>query len=191
MRAWQLLCVLALMAPGASWSAEGDLPYRTAGFYVGLGGGYGDMELKQAPIDISGGDFGYKIFAGYRFPRAFLPWGINAALEVAWVDLGEVTQAEPDTELALTLDGFTGYVVGYVPITRRFEFVGKAGIIGWDGELAANGTTQDKDDGADLALGIGIGYLTGGPLGFQAELEGYDVLDGALLATVSMTYQFK
>ncbi|MGI9343365.1 MAG: outer membrane beta-barrel protein [Gammaproteobacteria bacterium] len=191
MKTWRLVCLMAVLAPGVAWAAEGDLPYRTSGFYLGLGAGYSDLELKAQPVNVSGGDFGYKAFAGYRFPRAFLPWGINIALEAAWADLGEVTDDAPGARLALAVDGFVGSIVGYVPITHRFELFGKAGAYVWDAELAANGVTQDKDDGTDLALGVGIGYHTGGGLGFQAELEGYDLLDGALLASVSVTYQFK
>ncbi len=61
----------------------------------------------------------------------------------------------------------------------------------WDAEFAADGATQDKKDGTDLALGIGFAYQTGGQLALQLELQGYDVLDGALLATGSLIYQFK
>lgn len=191
MKTWRLLCMLAMLGPGAGWAAEGDLPYRTSGLYLGLGAGYSDLELKAPPVNVSGGDFGYKIFAGYRFPQAFLPWGINVALEAAWVDLGEATEDVPGARLSLALDGFTGYAVGYFPITRRIEFFGKAGVSAWSAEFGVDGATQDKKDATDLALGLGFAIQTGGQLGFQIELEGYDALDGALLASVSVAYQFK
>lgn len=191
MKAWRLLCTLALLAPPGVWAAEGDLPYRTSGWYLGAGAGYSDLELKAPPVSVSGGDFAYRIFTGYRFPQAFLPLGLNLALEAAWADLGEASEDAPGSKLALAIDGFEGYVVGYFPLTRRIEFFGKAGAYLWDAEFAANGATQDKKDGTDLALGIGFAYQTGGQLGLQLELQGYDVLDGALLATASLTYQFK
>jgi len=190
MKALTLLAAATLLSAPA-WAAEGDLPYRSPGFYFGAGAGYSDMELKNDPVNVSGGDFGYKLFGGYRFPRAFLPLGINLAVEAAWLDLGEVTADLSGTELALAVDGFEAYVVGFVPLTRRIELFGKAGVLAWDAELAADGVTEAQDDGTDLALAIGFALQTGGPLGAQIELESYDLLDGALLATASITYQFK
>jgi len=190
MKTLTVLVAGALLSAPA-WAAEGDLPYRTPGPYLGVGAGYSDLELKNDPINVSGGDFGYKLFGGYRFPRAFLPWGINVGLEAAWVDLGEVTDGVPGTSLALAVDGFNGYFVGFFPLTRRIELIGKLGVYAWDAELNANGVTEAKNDGTDLAWGVGFAIQTGGQLGAQIELEGYDVLDGALLATASITYQFK
>lgn len=191
MRSWRLLCALAVLAPARIWAAEGDLPYRTSGWYLGAGAGYSDLELEAPPVRVSGGDFAYRIFTGYRFPRGFLPFGLNLALEAAWADLGEATEDVPGSSLALSIDGLEGYLVGYFPMTRRIEFFGKAGVYVWDADFSADGLTQDKKDGTDLALGIGFAIQTGGQLGMQFELQGYDALDGALLAAASLTYQFK
>ena len=191
MRALTVACAALLLVPTLTWAAEGDLPLRTSGFYLGLGAGYSSIELKNDPVNVSGGDFGYKAFGGYRFPRAFLPWGINVGLEAAWVNLGEATENVQGAELALAVDGFAGYFVGFIPITRHFELVGKAGVYAWDGDLALGGSTQEKDSGTDFALSIGLAYQGGGQLGFLLEVEGYDMVDGALLASASVTYQFK
>lgn len=191
MKAWLRACaVLAFLAPQA-WAAEGDLPYRTSGLYLGVGAGYSQLELDQPPLEVSGGDFGYKLLAGYRLPRGFLPWGINVGLEAAWMDLGEITEDLPAGRLALESSGVTGYLVGFIPITRRIELLGKVGAYVWDAELSADGVTRDKSDGTDLAFGIGFGFNTGGQLGAQIEVESFDMLDGGLLASASITYQFK
>lgn len=186
-----LLLTILFLYSITAWTAEGDLPYRTSGIYLGLGAGYSNQELEHDPVNVSGGDFGYKVFGGYRFPRAFLPWGINLGLEAAWSDLGEVTEDVPGAKLALAIDGFEGYLVGFLPLTRRVELLAKAGAVVWDADLASDGVTQAQNDGTDLALGIGFALQTGGKLGAQVELEHYGLLDGALLATVSVTYQFK
>jgi hypothetical protein len=191
MKTPQLLGVLALTIPALASAAEGDLPRRTSGWYFGAGGGYSTLELQQEPLNISGGDFSYKFLGGYRFPRAFLPWGINIGFEAAWVDLGEVDEDAPGANLSLAVDGFEGYLVGWFPMSRSFELFGKAGVYAWDAQFAVNGTVEDKNDGTDIALAVGVAYQTGGQLGFQLELEGYDLFERALMATASVLYQFK
>jgi hypothetical protein len=184
-----LLMALLLSAPARA--AEGDLPHRTPGFYVGAGIGYSDLELDNGPIQVSGGDFAYRLSAGYRFPAAFLPWGINVAAEAAWVDLGEVDDNALGSRLGLAVDGFDGAIVAYVPLKRRVEAFGRLGMMLWDAEFTADGAQRDRDDGTDLAWGVGVALQTGGQLAAQLEVQGYDVLDGALLGTVTVIYQFK
>ena len=95
------------------------------------------------------------------------------------------------SKLALKTQGVEGYFVGMIPLTRKFELVGKAGAIYWDAELEVDGVRQDDADGTDLALAIGIAYHTGDQVAAQFEIESFDLLDGAYLASVSVTYQFK
>lgn len=178
-----------LSAPG--WAAEGDLPYRTSGLYLGIGVGYSDLEFDNPPLGVSGGDFAYKILGGYRFTPGFLPWGMTVALEAAWLDLGEATDDLPGAEFGLSLDGLEGNLVAYLPLTRNIDLFGKAGVMRWDAELSVNGATVDDNDGTDLTGGIGLALQTGGAFGAQLEIQGYDMLDGAMLGSLSFTYQFK
>jgi len=186
-----LATVLLMTAPIVAIAAEGDLPHRTSGFYVGGALGYSTQEVNRDPIDVSGGAFAWKALGGYRFPQGFLPWGIHVGLEAAWVNLGEVEESSLGSELAINTRGIEGYFVGMIPLTRKFELIGKVGAISWDAELEVDGTKQDDTDGTDLALGIGLAYHTGDQVAAQFEIESFDLLDGAYLASVSLLYQFK
>ena len=186
-----LAAFMLLSAPLMAIAAEGDLPYRTSGFYVGGSLGYSNQELNQDPIELSGGTFSWKALGGYRFPQGFLPWGIHVGLEAAWVSLGEIDENRLGSKLTLKTQGVEGYFVGMIPLTRKFELVGKAGAISWDADLEVDGVRQDDADGTDLALAIGIAYHTGDQVAAQFEIESFDLLDGAYLASVSVTYQFK
>jgi len=186
------LAVLLLLTPPISAiAAEGDLPYRTSGFYIGGSLGYSNQELNQAPVDVSGGAFGWKALGGYRFPQGFLPWGIHVGLEAAWVSLGEAEETKLGSKLTLDTRGIEGYFVGMIPLTSKLELVGKAGAIAWDTDLKADNVKQDSADGTDLALSIGLAYHTGDQVAAQFDIESFDLLDGAYMASVSVTYQFK
>ena len=180
-----------VLLPICLHAAEGDLPYRTSGFYLGGSLGYSNQELKQDPVNLSGGAMGWKALGGYRFPQAFLPWGVHVGLEAAWVSLGEAEETVLGSKLTLKTRGIEGYFVGMIPLTRRLELVGKAGAISWDADLEADGVKQDSADGTDLALSIGLAYHTGDQLAAQFDIESFDLLDGAYMASLSLLYQFK
>lgn len=177
--------------PLVTWSAPGDLPKRTSGWYLGAGAGYGQTDVDVGVANVSASDFAYKIFAGYRLPQIWLPWDISIGLDAAYVDLGEGNDGQLGGQFGLELDGWDVSAVGFLPITSRFDVFGKLGIYVWDATLTANNTLLDEDSGSDVSYGIGLAYQTGGQWAAQVELEGYEVLDGALTGSVSVTYQFK
>lgn len=192
MNGLRVVTAVAACLPLVAWSAQGDLPARTSGVYLGVGAGYSQVDLETSVTDIGGNDFAYKVFAGYRFPQVWLPWDISVAIDAAYVDLGEATDDQLGAQFGLELDGFDVSAVGILPVTRYLDVFGKLGVYVWDATLTVDGaTTLDEDSGSDLAYGIGLAYQTGGQWGVQAEIEGYDVLDGALSGSVSFTYQFK
>jgi len=180
-----------ILIPCALWAAQGDLPLRTSGFYAGIGGGYSQADLKHGSVEVSGGDVSYKVLAGYRFPKAFLPFDMSAAIEGAYVDLGESDDQSLGSELDLAIKGFDLYAVGFLPIARRWDLFGKAGVYFWDAEFSVDGALQDDDTGTDLAFALGLSYQTDGGFGAQVEIEAFDMLDGVWAAFVSATYQFK
>jgi hypothetical protein len=186
-----LVASVAACLPLVAWSAQGDLPLRSSGWYVGAGAGYAQADLKTDITDIGGNDVAWKLFGGYRLPQVWLPWNVSAAFDAAIVNLGEVTDNQLGAEFALEIDGIDLSVTGYLPITRRLDLFGKLGMYLWDAELSTGGVTLDEDDGSDLSYGLGLAYQTGGQWGAQLEIEGYDTLDGAVMGSLSVTYQFK
>lgn len=186
-----LFLILSLLPFGA-WAEQGDLPLRTSGFYAGAGIGYNQVDLKTEQLKLSGSDLSYTLFAGYQFPKySFMPFGTFFALEGGYLDLGTVDDQALGANFKLDIHGFDLYAVGYLPITRRFDFFGKAGVFLWDAKLKADGVTVDDDNGTDLALGIGFEYRTGKAYSARLTLESLDILDGAWVATLGGAYQFK
>ncbi|MDH3375166.1 MAG: porin family protein, partial [Gammaproteobacteria bacterium] len=84
---------------------------------------------------------------------------------------------------------FEVYATGILPLSERWEIFGKVGALSWDGELTVDGVRSSTDD-TDLALGIGISWRTDSALAARAEVEGFDLLDGVWLWSVSAIYHF-
>jgi len=171
---------------------QGDVPLRTSGFYVGGGIGYNQVDLKTEQLKLSGSDLSYTFFAGYQFPKyAFMPFDTFFALEGGYLDLGKVDDQALGANFELDIHGFDLYAVGYLPITRRFDLFGKAGVYLWDAKLKGDGVTVDDDSGTDLAIGFGFEYRTGKAYSARLTIESFDMLDGVWVATLAGTYQFK
>ena len=178
--------------PFAVWAEQGDLPLRTSGFYAGAGIGYNQVDLQTEQLTISGGDLSYKLYGGYQFPQySFMPFKTFFALEGGYMDLGTIDDQALGAKFELDIHGFDLYAVGYLPVTRRIDFFGKAGVFLWDAKVKGDGLTVDDDDGTDLALGLGIEYRTGKAYSARLTLESLDMLDGVWVATLAATYQFK
>ena len=186
--------LLALFAlPASVWAEQGDLPYRTKGFYIGAGLGVSQVEMYAGPVIVDSGDTATTIFVGYRLP--YSPRGINIALEGAYVDLGTAQDTPLDSTIDLEIDGFDLSALAYFPITRRWDIFAKAGAFIWDAQLngSAPGSSDfsDSDTGTDLGLGFGAPFNTGTALGLRLEIERLNVLDGAWVGLASGFYQFK
>jgi hypothetical protein len=187
----KILGIGLILIPCSLWGAPGDLPIRTSGFYAGIGGGSGQAGLKNGTIDYSGSDVSYKVLAGYRFRKAFLPFDMNVAVEGAYVDLGESDEQFAGSKLELAINGFDLSVLGLLPISSRWDVIGKAGLYFSDAEFSIDGSLQDDESGMDLVLGLGLSYQTGGAFGARVEFDAYDMLDGVWGGFLAATYQFK
>jgi OOP family OmpA-OmpF porin len=184
--------LILIAGSGTAWAEQGDLPRRTSGFFVGGGLGYSDVDLQSDQLKLSGGDFSYKVFAGYQFPKyAFMPFDTFFALEGGYTDLGQIDEDALGASFELDIDGFDVYFTGYLPITGSLDLVGKVGIYIWDAKIEGNSQPIDDDDGSDLALGLGLEYRSGKAYGARLTLESFDMLDGGWVATLAGTWQFK
>ena len=187
----KLLLFMLCLVPVLAWAERGDLPVRTSGWFVGGAVGIGDVESKTELGDIDGTDTGYKIFTGYRWWNTPMPWDIDLGLELAWVELGERESILADANnWKMTNKGFSTDVIGYFPLRRNWELIGKAGLYFSETRL----TNQDvaiepgDKDSTDLTLGLGIGYQGARGFGARAEIESYGVMDGGFLWSLSATY---
>jgi hypothetical protein len=188
-----ILLLVLVALPASVRADQGDLPFRTKGFYLGAGLGISQVEMNAGPVMIDSGDTAIKVFVGYRLP--YSPRGINIALEGAYMDLGNAQDTVLDSTISLKVDGFDLSALAYFPITRRWDMFAKTGAYFWDADLngwapGAPGFT-DSDSGTDLALGFGAAFNTGTALGLRLEVNRLSLLDGAWVGLVSGFYQFK
>lgn len=186
-----LLLIVGLISTDV-WAEQGDLPRRTSGVYLGAGLGYNQVDVKTEQVDLSGSDFSYKVFVGYQFPQySFMPFDTYFAIEGGYIDIGTVDDDALGANFEFDMHGFNGYFTGYLPITRSIDLFGQAGVLFWDGKAKGDGLTIDDDDGTDLAFGAGFEYRSAGAYSARLTLESFDILDGAWVATLAATWQFK
>ena len=174
-------------------------PMARADIYVGASGGvtnanYNATDLVNAlpsyplnDVSVDDTDNGWKVFVGYEFTA-------NLGVEVAYVDLGEVTSefgatiAPADLQPLLSdaaaihpymLTGATLAGVGSIDITPSFAVFGKVGAFVWDAEgdvkEIGSGQLVDFDDsGTDLMYGLGVKLDINPQVTMRAEWERYN-----------------
>ncbi len=191
MKPVSIVLVILLTAAPALHAQQGSLPSRTSGFYAGAGVGYNQTDLNSASIVMGGNDFSFKVFSGYRFEPDFLPFDTSVSIEGGYVNLGKITDTVLGSPLSLETDGFEAYAVGTIPVFGNFDLFVAAGVIAWKADLNTTGSPLVDDSGTDLALAVGMTYQTGSTHSARLELESFDFMDGAWLATFSLVYQFK
>lgn len=163
-----------------------------AGSYMGISVGQSSLELGKPDftidfdpkdIDLKDSDLGMKVFGGYRFTIL--------AVEAAYMDLGKV---EGGRGVFAEASGFSAFGMVHWPIGPASLF-GKAGGFVWQSEASfgewVKDNTKIKDDGFDLAYGIGLMI---GLFDIDARLE-YEYLnvgdlDDISLVSVGVSYTF-
>ena len=168
------------------------------GFYAGAGIGYG--KAKDA-CDLSGTGFvgtcddkdtNWNIFAGYQFHP-------NVAVELGYVDLGEVTAsgAIGGTPVNVSADANGLELVGVAsyPFATNFSLYGKAGVFLWDSDgsgRVGGAAFGAGDDGTDFTGGLGVQYRASRNIATRLGWQHYNDVAGAdvNVLRVSVHYTF-
>lgn len=118
------LCALCLCTAALPLVAHADQDkVNRSGFEFGVGVG-GSEVSAPAVSDRDVGGFAYTFFGGYRFNR----W---VAVEASYLDGGEVSRQEGDTEYKTEPRLVTVTGVGALPLTQSFSLFARAGISHW------------------------------------------------------------
>jgi len=189
MRAVHLIsaCALACLLMETAHAADNGV---YAGFSLG-------QSTTDFPDDVGSffddKDTAFKLVVGLR-P---MDWW---AVEVAYVDLGEVTQRQDIAELSgfkLEQAGFGAFGLLLYDISM-VDLFARAGLVRWDADLSANtfaGTLRASESGTDIAWGVGA-QLRFGSLAARLEYERYEIdeTDGLIgkpdLFSVGLTWTF-
>jgi OmpA-OmpF porin, OOP family len=192
-RVWLAAAVLGLGAATALAQAPG----QGQGFYLGVSVGTTDAdEGNVVPLLITSGTIdgtssGIKLFGGFAFSK-------NFALEMAWVDLGELNYngtflGTPVLYGTLETSGLNMSVVGTIPLNPSFSLFGKVGLFAWDANMrdVTGGfsywqTTYD----VDISYGVGASFHFNRNFSVQAEWEHYEAIDSIGLLSMGLVYRF-
>ncbi|OLO04191.1 MULTISPECIES: outer membrane beta-barrel protein [Salinicola] len=177
-QAWMALPValspLVLAAPAAQ-AANAD------GLYLGIGGGYGEVQGSDSDIGkfagaggetyrVDNDDSVYKAFVGYEYNRYF-------ATEAFYTDLGEANLIRGGNVVDLKSKAYGLSLVGKLPVGAGFELFAKAGMARWEtdasGNLGATSGDLDDNDGIDPVYGGGVQFHYQHLL-LRTEYERYD-----------------
>lgn len=193
MSAKNLWVIALLLAPCVTFAAQGDLPTKESGPYIGLGAGLSTIDTADGPTSVSGESFSYRVTGGYRFAHIPLPFNldIDAGIEVAYVDIGEVNEQTAGADVAVKMKAIATSGIVYLPIHNNWDVFGKVGVYFWDGKVTADGVKTSDESKSDLSLALGIAWQTGTAFGVQLEIESVDAVDGIWIATLMGIYQFK
>jgi len=150
-------------------------------FYLGASAGASDIDdgmtaglITSGTVD--GSDSGTKIFGGYRF-------GPRLALELAYVDLGKLSYSgdfsgTPVTGGKIKVSGFNSSLVATHQATPKLGLFAKAGLYAWEAkasDVTGGVPFAEKDDGANLSLGIGADYYFTKNVGARLEWEHFNL----------------
>jgi hypothetical protein len=153
------------------------------GIYLGAAIGQSNVELEDE-FDFDADATGYKVIVGWR-PLDWL------AVEGNYVDLGSGDDDVLGERVESDIDGLSLSAIGFLPVGPVDAFA-RVGVINWDAELQVPELDlRTKDDGTDLAYGVGVQFRIWG-LSIRGEYERFEVSDADKVDMLSLglTYTF-
>ena len=142
------------------------------GLYIG--GALGNTVIQDTiPISqVQNADFdansaGFKGFVGLRLD--------SLAVEASYLNFGKPDDTHAVGNLELEISGFD--LTGLINFSiGPIDLFGRGGLFVWESKTKVVGIRNINADGADLVLGLGIGFNLGS-LGIRGEVERFDVDD--------------
>jgi OmpA-OmpF porin, OOP family len=162
----------ALAFTGPSFAQDGA-------FYVGGSIGQTDVKDGCTGLNVPGvscddEDTSWKIFGGYQFNR-------NFALELGYVDLGEVKASGPGGTATIEATAFELVGVGMLPLANNFSLYGKIGLYRAETEVSVNTfllVASEDESNTDLTFGIGAQFDVSKQFAIRAEWQRYQDVGG-------------
>ena len=156
------------------------------GAYGGVSVGSSVGKETSEGMTFKGNDFAWAVWGGYMFSD-------NFGVEAGWADWGKPDDTLQGINAEIDASGYQVVLLGVLPLNDNVDLLGKAGFAVWDSEYFIESVSIGKDDGTDLALGIGARWNTESGIGIRAELEWYDIpdTDRAWLIMAGLQWNFK
>lgn len=128
------LCAASLAVAGLLPGAAASAALEGEQFY--LGGGVSDNEIGSSDAS------GYQFFLGYELPIDTNAFGI--AVELGYWEAGDFDRRTPSGRRSFDVNGTWLNAVASVPLSPRFDLIGRAGL--------------DFGDDSGLMAGAGVGF---------------------------------
>ena len=183
------VAIAALSSPaiGAQFGAPGE-----SGFYGGLGLGQSKTDVNAGAVSGDDNTNAWKGFAGYQFNRYF-------AVEGGYLDLGRASVAGPGGSVSTDSTALQASLVGSLPMTQQFAFIGKLGVARTDTDtsgIVGGVPTAFSDNNTEPTYGLGLRYDFNKKFGVRGEWDRLRTSSGAFgksdadLFTVNGIYRF-
>lgn len=142
--------------------------------YVGVAVGTASYKVDTG----TGGNFeedgtGTKIYGGYNFNKYYAAEVTIYNFAEASVGAVEATPGSGFVSAEASMKGVGVYAVGMYPVSKEVNLMAKLGMLSWDADVRIDTTTK-KNDGTDVAYGLGISYAFTKELLATAEWEAFD-----------------
>jgi hypothetical protein len=186
--------LLVLATVFIAWVSTGVAGAEGRRFYLGAGIGSGSFKAplfaNGSPDSFDESDASWKLYGGFRLNRYF-------SVEVAWEDFGSPTETLDAFDVEVSVDTYGPVVsgVGTLPLGRRFELLGTAGVLVNQSDIVtrdlSRGTeTRVEDPSSHLQLGLGARLSLGDRWRARGQAEWYNLADGLWLYTVGLEWSF-
>ena len=152
-----------LLASASPW-AEDSVTYPLyAGFALGFASAGSSCDYHSYYCDDTNTSF--KFYAGKRLHE-------NLGLEIAYHDLGRLSDKNAFSSTTAKSDGINLSLLGIIPVSDMGYFYGKAGYMWWDAEYSRSNNTKTSDEsGGDFTYGAGFAFTFNPDYDFRIEFE--------------------
>ena len=172
--AWATTICLSLLAGTAG----------ADGLSLGASYGYANIEDSEAGFSFDAADTGYKLFGKYMFNNGF-------GIEGAYIDFGKPDDDFLGQTAQIDAEAWSLYGVGALGLSDSFDLFAKAGVVSWEADSLVDGVPVGRDDGEDLALGIGASFNANETFGLRAEFDWFDVDDADAVWMASLGFEVR
>jgi len=172
---WGLAILLALLTTGVVF-AEQELYFDAA---------YGRAQVDDDRLDIAVADDtdAWRVGAGFDF-------GNNIALEVGYLNLGDLEDVSEFGLLDGQTDGFTLSARFEMPLSETLSASARVGAFAWESELATPLATF-RDKGEDLYYGVSLDFEITRNLVMSGEWDRFEFDSGeADVLFAGLRYRF-
>lgn len=162
-------------------SAEGLFSFEK--FSLGLSAASTDVNVNDVDVNVNGKANGWRLFGVYEInDRYSIEGGMSSFDRPDDPTIASVPEVENES--------FDLFAVGKMPLSDKFDVIGKAGFVSWTTELEESEQSEFSSSSTDLALGLGGEYDLNTRLSIRGEYLWVDSNNSGAADTMSIAAIF-